>query len=278
MSFSKKKDNNISSRQQSSSNAENVSSGGLALRPPSIATVIQRKPANNQVIQRQTPAEITRDYQVEDDVMEEWSPKLLGGIPIPFAPSRMLTRTEGDLLDKLTFERGLLGLNQFSNIKDDAFAVSSARYPAPENMPAHAPQAEGREQNAWVGNLGHQDAFRHAYWNAMLTRQFGEEWTEQFTTAHEAIPGNDAEREAMDLYNNEIGRNIATANPDATNEEIADLIQQAIDDGQLTVVDRGGDLAMSDDVALWNHGYGSGQALPGQIAVPDGAASTDSTP
>lgn len=41
------------------------------------------------------------------------------------------------------------------------------------------------------------------------------------------IPGNETAREAIDLYNNEVGRKIAVANPDASREEFADLVAEA---------------------------------------------------
>jgi hypothetical protein len=103
-------------------------------------------------------------------------------------------------------------------------------------------------------NLGHQDAMRHAYWNARMTQEFGEEWAAAYATAHERVPGNDAEREAMDLYNNEVGRRIAVENPDATPSELQQLIRDAVDDGQLTVVDPNNGLVWSDELDVGAHG------------------------
>ena len=53
-------------------------------------------------LSRLTPDEILEQYQVDEDTMEEWSPKAWGKLPIPFADSRKLTVTEGKLLDELT--------------------------------------------------------------------------------------------------------------------------------------------------------------------------------
>ncbi|MFC9993504.1 DUF6973 domain-containing protein [Nocardia sp. NPDC127526] len=55
---------------------------------------------------------------------------------------------------------------------------------------------------------GHADAARHAYWNARMTQEFGAEWAEQYASAHEMVGGNGPQREAMDLKNNEVGRQI----------------------------------------------------------------------
>uniref|UniRef100_UPI0040488D01 DUF6973 domain-containing protein n=1 Tax=Flavobacterium sp. TaxID=239 RepID=UPI0040488D01 len=55
---------------------------------------------------------------------------------------------------------------------------------------------------------GKADAFRHAYWNAFDTAQFGSYVTKLFTDAHEWNSGNPPLESQMDYYNNQIGRNI----------------------------------------------------------------------
>ncbi|HYO53512.1 DUF6973 domain-containing protein [Archangium sp.] len=70
------------------------------------------------------------------------------------------------MLDGLSVSRGLLGLKAFSDIKDKAFDMSERLYPIPSNIPGHVPADRQRE---WLGNDGHRDAFRHAYWNALMT-------------------------------------------------------------------------------------------------------------
>src|SRR5262249_43811626 len=152
----------------------------------------------------------------------------LGVIPIPFSGEVSITQTEARMLDQLTVSKGLFGISRFKDIRDQAFEVSTAHYPTPTPLPADAPTSGTQ---TWLQNDGHRDAFRHAYWNALMTRQNGEEWARQFATAHEGVPGDYAVREAMDLYNNEVGRRIASHNPGATEEQIAALIQQAVDNG-----------------------------------------------
>ncbi len=60
---------------------------------------------------------------------------------------------------------------------------------------------------------GKGDAFRHAYWNALATQSLGVNTTKLLTTKHEEMPSfypfNYKEKE-MDLFNNQIGRNIAS--------------------------------------------------------------------
>ncbi len=192
--------------------------------------------------------QIERDYQVGDDRMIEWKPSWVG----LFVDSVKMTETEGALLDNLQTQKGLLGLKTFRDIRDDAFDKSQSIY-----------QGAGAED-------GHQDAFRHAYWNALLTREYGVEFAEAFATAHEGVPGNPSDREAMDLYNNEVGRRIALENPDAGPEELARLIEQAIDDGELVVIDGNGDLAWSDQVGLGETGDADGNPANPVLPTPDG--------
>jgi hypothetical protein len=214
--------------------------------------------------------QILKDYQVQDDKVTKWSPKVLGFIPIPGADEYDLTETEGKLLDNLSVNSGLLGLSIFNDIKNQAFSESAKQFPAPSEKPDYIPSDRQKE---WEDNDGHRDAFRHAYWNSLLTKNFGKEWTNQFTTAHEARPGNPATREAMDLYNNEIGRQIAIDNPNASEAELANLLIQAINSGKLIVIDQNGKLAASNKVPLGKHGLTDKTEGKGGQPVPDGTAS-----
>lgn len=230
------------------------------------------------------PRQVERDYQVPDDKTIAWSPSLFGAIPLGgIGGTRTITQTEGKLLDNLTRDRGILGLAHFRNIADEAFSVSEKRVPPPMTIPAGAQRQiaalpaedQALAARAYSKNDGHTDAFRHAYWNARLTAEFGENWTKQFTTAHEGLPGNGAVREAMDLYNNEVGRRIAAANPGASPEVLADRVQKALDDGDLMVVDRSGHLAPSNLVARGQHGMADPRPAAGVIETPRGDASAD---
>ena len=53
-----------------------------------------------------------------------------------------------------------------------------------------------------------KDAFRHAFWNALMVYACDEEWAERFATAHEE-GRTDVDDKMMDLNNNAIGRQIA---------------------------------------------------------------------
>ena len=213
---------------------------------------------------------IRTNFQVADDEMIDYRPRAFGAIDIPFTDSVRMTKTEGALIDKLTFDRGLVGLREFSGIKDRAFSEGVERFPdnpVPGNIPAGS-------ANAWQGNDGHRDAFRHAYWNALMTQKYGETWTNAFATAHEGVPGNTANREAMDLYNNEIGRSIGAANGNASPEELGNPVEQSLNQGKLVVIDRSGNLEWSDRVVRGQHGLAPNDVIGPHLGTP-GVVSTE---
>lgn len=140
---------------------------------------------------------------------------------------------------------------RFRELRDEAFAAGEERFPAGE------------------GDDNHQDAFRHAYWNALMTSQHGPEWTERFANAHESVAGNPALRETMDLYNNNIGRTIAMAHPNASQEELAALVEAAVRQGHTTVVGADGQLHYSDQVSPDETGHPAETPAPGRLPVPE---------
>ncbi|BET69397.1 hypothetical protein ASA1KI_43150 [Opitutales bacterium ASA1] len=58
------------------------------------------------------------------------------------------------------------------------------------------------------------DAYRHVYWSWLLTREFGPEFAERVTDAHEIRPTYEVSEASrrMDLHNNAVGRAYALAN------------------------------------------------------------------
>ncbi|MEV2224031.1 hypothetical protein AB0E01_29705 [Nocardia vinacea] len=114
---------------------------------------------------------------------------------------------------------------------------------------------EDQPRAGGVGD-GHADAFRHAYWNALLSKEFGQDWAEDFTTAHERIDGetSHASAEAMDLHNNEVGRRIQAEHPNASPAELKDLVKQAVLDGKMVVVGPDGQLMYSNQVEMGKTG------------------------
>lgn len=177
--------------------------------------------------------ELLDKYQVSPDPegMTEWPSGVtgwlweqLGNKPNP------VTATEAAMLDQLQLEQGILGVKEFADIRQDALHRG-------ENV------FDGQG-----GTDGHADAFRHAYWNARMTQRYGEDWATEFATAHERNPASHQTPVAMDLHNNEVGRRIATENPDASPDELAALVEQAVRDGEMVVIGQDDKLVRSDQV------------------------------
>lgn len=57
--------------------------------------------------------------------------------------------------------------------------------------------------------LGNGDAFRHTYWNALMTLDVGYDLAKAFADAHESETADGVDK-TMDLNNNNIGRNLAS--------------------------------------------------------------------
>ncbi|MEN8186590.1 MAG: hypothetical protein ABFR05_05625 [Bacteroidota bacterium] len=98
-------------------------------------------------------------------------------------------------------------------------------------------------------NGGKLDAFKHSFWMAYLTRNIGKRAALKLGEAHEK--GNyqsfkknkkedgyvhDKISSEMDIYNNEIGANIAIQNPESTLTDLENLIIKAINQGKMKVI------------------------------------------
>ncbi|PQE01007.1 hypothetical protein CYL16_09835 [Mycobacterium sp. EPG1] len=151
--------------------------------------------------------QILAQYQVRDDPG--------GTVRRAEVGAEELTQTEMQML-----LADAARIPEIRDIRDRASAEAVRRFPPPD----------GRQ----VDN--ETDAFRHTYGSALLTRSFGPDWASRFTSAHEGNPDNNRASRAMDLYNNEIGRSIALAHPDASPEAIADLAADAVLNGEAVVV------------------------------------------
>lgn len=64
---------------------------------------------------------------------------------------------------------------------------------------------------------GNGDAFRHAYWSCNMVVRIGANWAKRWGDAHEIEPGQPAIEKEMDLWNNQLGRNIGTTGPATAN-------------------------------------------------------------
>ncbi len=83
---------------------------------------------------------------------------------------------------------------------------------------------------------GAGDAFRHCYWSALLARDIGGDNAQQFTSAHESKLGNPKIEKEMDLYNNGKGIEIGRKNPNALDNVLANMCQNAVLKGELKVI------------------------------------------
>lgn len=153
---------------------------------------------------------------------------LLGTIAGPLGKAKDVTAAEAEMLNNLSLGDQI----RFYRIMTEAEDTANGMY------------------DGDVEQDDHTDAFRHAYWNALMTQEFGEDWTTEFTSKHEARPDNAAVREAMDLHNNEIGRTIALQNPEASPEDLRELVKDAVDRGDTVVINQDHQLGWSDDVAV----------------------------
>ena len=215
--------------------------------------------------ERKPTSEILAEYQVADDTVAPWRPTFgpIRFVDVPGIDPKTLTSTEGRLLDDLGSRRGLLGLKSFADTAERAYVEADERFP----------QVDASGAEVVGGEDGHNDAFRHAFWNATMTREFGEDFAAAFGTAHEGLAGNPADREAMDLYNNELGRSVARANPDASTDELAELITRAVTDGEAVVIDGSGELAYGDEVAVGSTGEADDAPLATANRPPEGPGS-----
>lgn len=67
------------------------------------------------------------------------------------------------------------------------------------------------------------DAWRHAYWMALVRRHYGVLLTRAWGAAHETTPGSRTQM-CMDLHNNKVGEQIAHNNLGATDEHLWHLV------------------------------------------------------
>ncbi|OXM72494.1 MULTISPECIES: DUF6973 domain-containing protein [Amycolatopsis] len=180
-----------------------------------------------------TDEELLRGYQTGDD-------RMLPILGEKLTPSELWASTREDitgipLLDAMVVNPQ--NTIRHLGVKEEAETAGEQSFPDPDG-----PGPEGGR--AGTGE-NHRDAFRHAYWNALMTREFGENSAEQVGTGHERRPEDPVDKqpplfaerqEAMDLYNNSIGRRIATElGPQATDADVRAVIEQAIRDGKLVV-------------------------------------------
>jgi hypothetical protein len=229
---------------------------------------------------RKSTDKIIQEYQVAaDKVIRDWKIKhpdsgiegiLFRAIKIPTI--EYLTKTESKLIQEL-FDRngirGIVALKTFNEIVNPSGTDQSIN--AYRVADRYFPRKDDSGNLIRGGEDGHNNAFCHAFFNAMLTKEFGVGFAASFATAHEGLPGNPADREAMDLFNNELGRRIAVENPNASPRELAKLIHKAIMDGEAVVINRQGELVYSDQEEIGQTGSADDAPINSVKAPPEWA-------
>jgi hypothetical protein len=165
-------------------------------------------------------------------------------------------------------------LNDIRWARDTARDTANARYPD-GNMPK---DIKGPSAAGWNNTDGHRDAFRHALWGALTAREMdrhrpdgrGTTWAENFLYAHEGRANNNKTQEAMDLYNNNVGFRIYRENPKASPEQLANLVEKAVKNGEMVVINKQGNLNWSDKVPLYQHGSAEHPVRSNKRAMADG--------
>ncbi len=219
---------------------------------------------------RATLGRITRDYQVPDD--PDGMVYVPNGIWAPL-DLRRVTAKERRLILQLPIRAGLSGWNQFNAVRKRAVDMTGTfiGLPTPNQVPRrvrdYIERTHPGEVETWIdlwrNTDGHSDAFRHAYWNALMTKAFGPVFAQAYGSAHEGGPNSPQVSEAMDLYNNEVGRTIAEDYPDASEQQLAILVRNALRSGKLVLIDQDGRLAWSNKVKWAEHGLAP--PAPGSI-------------
>lgn len=191
-------------------------------------------------VDRSDLPQIYREYQVPDDPdgMVDWRPSGLNGF---FAwltgngdMSKNMTATEARVLDGLA----PLELKAMNDAQSNALKAAE-----------EVSFKDGGAPGIGIHN-GPADAFRHAYWNALMSKGIHPDTARDFATAHEGRPGNNETEEAMDLYNNEVGRKIFAMHPHASEEQLRQYVRQAVIDGKMLVINDAGQLVPSNDAVL----------------------------
>ena len=80
---------------------------------------------------------------------------------------------------------------------------------------------------------GRTDAFRHAFWNALMTAEINEDWAQRYGFAHESETPDGPDRN-MDYHNNQVGRNEGRYfGPGSTNRSsLRSIIQNDVQGGR----------------------------------------------
>ncbi len=138
----------------------------------------------------------------------------------------------------LTFDFDGSGVQENANPAEKLLALSELPFSALAALAIkeNAPIANQRTALVWAANglNNKSDAFRHAFFLAMNTRDVGNVWAWAFAEAHEtSTPAELSLEEDMDRFNNGVGISLWQANPTSTDDQLATIVQTALLSGEL---------------------------------------------
>jgi len=114
------------------------------------------------------------------------------------------------------------------------YAEHAKQYAANLNVRYCSPNVDYVPRRGHLGHNDCRDAFRHAYWNALMAKH-SESDAKQAGDSYERTSVGPYKETYMDLHNNKVGREIGAANTNKRHEEIAALVAQALAEGRLMV-------------------------------------------
>jgi|GEM_PF-3927389 len=101
-----------------------------------------------------------------------------------------------------------------------------------DNIATNASHAAVREYPTSRRWNDEGDAYRHALWSYEMTREFGPAAAKNFGDSHERTRTNKPSETAMDLYNNQVGRDLAQ-DPANAGRNGKEVIREAARNGKL---------------------------------------------
>lgn len=176
------------------------------------------------------------DTQFSDETFKEFSQEIINMKENGFTEQQI-----EELLNQKSKEKSSIGdiWNSLTNSEKKLvirYPVAALKVNSARNI-----ALEQTEEKFGYNGLGDRsDAFRHGIWNAEMTILIGKEKAELFATAHEDKEVNGVESDGflkiehknMDLYNNEVGRDIGEKNSTLNETQISDIIYNDIMSGQ----------------------------------------------
>jgi len=200
---------------------------GLERQPSSSGSPVPSAPANSPG-EPDTPA--TKNTQlaespVADKPFERMDGKLDQAAVLNPGPPTTKPVDEFDMYRKLDFDPD--GLSEAQVAMTILPLVRDALRIVKETV--ESTRKKFRNRTIWDTNA---DAFRHALWNFEITKRFGAHHAKRITDAHEISEVNDPGSRIMDLFNNNVGRQLAM-DPRNHNRDGATVILEAIKRGEL---------------------------------------------